>query len=49
MQQALGMIGESWAQESQQQQEIKVHMGLCVDTCLVGELMSGAGEGGMCG
>lgn len=47
MQQALGMTGESWAQESQQQQEIKVHMGLCVDTCLVGELMSGAGEGGM--
>ncbi|KAF2432738.1 hypothetical protein EJ08DRAFT_608525 [Tothia fuscella] len=27
--------------------EIKVHMGLCVEKCLVGEMMSGAGSGGM--
>lgn len=49
IQQAMSMTGESWAHEAQQQQEIKVHMGLCVDTCLVGELMSGAGEGGVWG
>ena len=28
---------------------IKVHLGLCVDQCLVSELYSGAGEGGMWG
>ncbi|KAL8955335.1 MAG: hypothetical protein Q9193_006774 [Seirophora villosa] len=31
------------------QADIKVHMGLCVQKCLVGELYSGAGEGGMWG
>ncbi|KAL9015335.1 MAG: hypothetical protein Q9173_000045 [Seirophora scorigena] len=31
------------------QTDIKVHMGLCVQKCLVGELYSGAGEGGMWG
>ncbi|QDS75450.1 hypothetical protein FKW77_004081 [Venturia effusa] len=33
----------------QPKEEIKVHMGLCVESCLVGELMGGAGEGGMWG
>jgi hypothetical protein len=28
-------------------EDIKVHMGLCVDTCLVGEMMVGSGAGGM--
>jgi hypothetical protein len=28
---------------------VKVHMGLCVDGCLVGKMMSGAGSNGMCG
>ena len=28
---------------------IKVHMGLCVDHCLVGEMMAGAGSNGMWG
>lgn len=50
VQQAVGMTGENWAQEGAHQAiEVKVHMGLCVDTCLVGELMSGAGESGMWG
>ncbi|KAL8652093.1 MAG: hypothetical protein Q9210_002885, partial [Variospora velana] len=31
------------------QADIKVHMGLCVQNCLVGELYIGAGEGGMWG
>ncbi|KAF2244472.1 hypothetical protein BU26DRAFT_523118 [Trematosphaeria pertusa] len=30
-------------------QTIKVHMGLCVDNCLVGEMMAGAGSNGMWG
>lgn len=30
-------------------QTIKVHMGLCVDQCLVGEMMAGAGSNGMWG
>lgn len=30
-------------------QTIKVHMGLCVDHCLVGEMMAGAGSNGMWG
>jgi hypothetical protein len=30
-------------------QIIKVHMGLCVDHCLVGEMMAGAGSNGMWG
>jgi hypothetical protein len=42
--QTLSAEGEGPAKE-----EIKVHMGLCVETCLVGELMDGAGEGGMWG
>lgn len=29
--------------------EIKVHMGLCIENCLVGEMMAGAGSGGMWG
>jgi hypothetical protein len=35
------------ATEARTKDEIKVHMGLCVDTCLVGEMMSGSGAGGM--
>jgi hypothetical protein len=35
--------------EGQPKEEIKVHMGLCVESCLVGGLMDGAGEGGMWG
>lgn len=31
------------------QQIIKVHMGLCVEHCLVGEMMAGAGSNGMWG
>jgi hypothetical protein len=30
-------------------QSIKVHMGLCVNSCLVGEMMAGAGSNGMWG
>jgi hypothetical protein len=30
-------------------QTIKVHMGLCVDQCLVSEMMAGAGSNGMWG
>jgi len=30
-------------------QTIKVHMGLCVDSCLFGEMMAGAGSNGMWG
>lgn len=30
-------------------QSIKVHMGLCVESCLVGEMMAGAGSNGMWG
>lgn len=30
-------------------QSIKVHMGLCVSSCLVGEMMAGAGSNGMWG
>jgi len=30
-------------------QSIKVHMGLCADSCLVGEMMAGAGSNGMWG
>ncbi|KAK0122543.1 hypothetical protein ONS96_009585 [Cadophora gregata f. sp. sojae] len=30
-------------------QNVKVHMGLCVEDCLVGEMMSGAGSNGMWG
>ena len=44
-QQAIGIAGESWTPENHQEQEIKVHVGLCVDTCLVGELMSGLRKG----
>lgn len=29
--------------------DIKVHLGLCTEGCLVGEMMAGAGEGGMWG
>lgn len=35
--------------EERPKEDIKVHMGLCVDQCLVGELMHGAGGGGMWG
>jgi len=30
-------------------ESIKVHMGLCIENCLVGEMMSGAGSLGMGG
>lgn len=30
-------------------EKIKVHMGLCVDDCLIGEMMAGAGSNGMWG
>ncbi|TVY62319.1 hypothetical protein LSUE1_G007864, partial [Lachnellula suecica] len=33
----------------QLENNVKVHMGLCVENCLVGEMMSGAGSSGMCG
>lgn len=34
---------------AQKPESMKVHMGLCVETCLVGEMMSGAGSFGMWG
>lgn len=37
------------ALEFKQQKEIKVHMGLCIDQCLVGEMMVGAGSASMWG
>ena len=42
---------EDWSSETRnsEQKDIKVYNGLCVETCLVGEMMSGAGEGGMWG
>jgi hypothetical protein len=39
-----GALGGSQGLSSK---EIKVHMGLCVETCLVREMMSGAGSAGM--
>jgi len=35
--------------QNESKESIKVFMGLCVENCLVGELMSGTGEGGMWG
>lgn len=35
--------------EARNNKEIKVHMGLCTESCLVSEMMSGAGEAGMWG
>lgn len=35
--------------DGQGSQDIKVHLGLCTEGCLVSELMAGAGEGGMWG
>jgi hypothetical protein len=40
---------ESQAQVSDGNLEFKVHMGLCVQSCLVSEMMSGAGSNGMWG
>lgn len=34
---------------AQPDDKVKVHMGLCVETCLVAEMMSGAGSNGMWG
>jgi hypothetical protein len=31
------------------EKNVKVHMGLCAENCLVGEMMSGAGSNGMWG
>jgi len=36
-------------EEGRKKEDIKVHMGLCVDNCLVGEMMAGAGSIGMWG
>ena len=46
--------GGSWEAETtgvcrRQEKQVKVHMGLCVENCLVGEMMSGAGSNGMWG
>jgi hypothetical protein len=30
-----------------QEENVKVHMDLCVDNCLVGDMMAGAGSNGM--
>jgi hypothetical protein len=40
---------QNWqmAEHEHREDDIKVHMGLCVETCLVGEMMVGAGSGGM--
>lgn len=41
---------ESVGQESEgSDKNVKVHMGLCVESCLVSEMMSGAGSNGMWG
>ena len=37
------------ASEVLDKENVKVHMGLCVEDCLVGEMMSGAGSNGMRG
>ncbi|KAL2063174.1 hypothetical protein VTL71DRAFT_6246 [Oculimacula yallundae] len=37
------------ASDSETKQNVKVHMGLCVEDCLVLEMMSGAGSNGMWG
>jgi len=39
-------IGDTQVPKSE---SIKVHMGLCIENCLVGEMMSGAGSFGMLG
>lgn len=41
--------GESAQQGGAGKSTIKVHMGLCVEDCLVGEMMAGAGSNGMWG
>ena len=40
---------EELSTASAPKQTIKVHRGLCVKTCLVEELYTGGGEGGMWG
>ncbi len=35
--------------DGKRSKDIKVHLGLCTEGCLVGEMMAGAGEGGMWG
>jgi len=43
-------LAAQWeAQSARSGKIVKVHMGLCVETCLVGEMMSGAGGDGMWG
>ncbi|KAI9839794.1 MAG: hypothetical protein M1837_001993 [Sclerophora amabilis] len=41
------VAGWQWGGEGES--SIKVHLGLCVEGCLVGEMMAGSGEGGMWG
>ncbi|KAF1987110.1 hypothetical protein K402DRAFT_393275 [Aulographum hederae CBS 113979] len=41
--------GQTNSPEHVHQEEAKVHMGLCIASCLVGEMMSGAGSNGMWG
>ena len=39
--------GEASGEQGNAGEKIKVHLGLCVEHCLVGEMMSGAGSNGM--
>jgi hypothetical protein len=44
--------GHNWSaggMENHEKKNVKVHMGLCVENCLFGEMMSGAGSNGMWG
>lgn len=45
-------LHQSWnlrTELADSEKNVKVHMGLCVESCLVGEMMSGAGSNGMWG
>jgi hypothetical protein len=45
----LEAIQPNGARQTVSKETIKVHMGLCTDHCLVGEMMAGAGSNGMWG
>jgi hypothetical protein len=40
---------QGWTDSAQTDKKVKVHMGLCVQSCLVEQMMSGAGSNGMWG
>ncbi|MCJ1367445.1 hypothetical protein MMC16_006578 [Acarospora aff. strigata] len=45
----LDLIAAGYIDGTKSEDMIKVHLGLCIEGCLVSEMMAGAGEGGMWG